>query len=138
MNHSGRYPTWPRNCPTATRFRAGITAPIRQATASVSVQIFGPVPVSTRRPVMPNRRQFCAVLFSFGENLSQLVEADREIFWPASRFRNPVRDRFGAGATMGFAEKISLLFFEIFTQNQGVTGTVNPQVPGSNPGRGAK
>ena len=34
VNHSGRYPPCPRNCPTATRFRAGITAPIRQATAS--------------------------------------------------------------------------------------------------------
>ena len=87
---------------------------------------------------MANRRQFCAVLFSFGENLLQAVDVVREIFWPASRFRNPVRDRFGAGATMEISEKIPLRFFRIFAQNQGVTGTVNPQVPGSNPGRGAK
>ena len=86
---------------------------------------------------MANRRQFRAVLFSFGENLSQAVDVVREIFWPASRFRNPVRDRFGAVGAMKFCEKISLRFFRIFAQNQVVTGTVNPQVPGSNPGRGA-
>ena len=135
--HSGRYPPWPRNCPTATRFGAGITAPIRQSTVSVSVHFFGPVPVSARRPVMPNRRQFCAVLFSFGENLWQAVDAVREIFWPASRFRYLVRDRFGAGAAMEISEKISLRFFCLFSEKQRVICTVNPQVPGSNPGRGA-
>ena len=31
-----------------------------------------------------------------------------------------------------------LRFFYLFSKKQRVTGTVNPQVPGSNPGRGAR
>ena len=51
---------------------------------------------------------------------------------------NEVRYRFGREDSMWEPTENVLEFFDFEARIFGVTCTVNPQVPGSNPGRGAK
>ncbi len=51
--------------------------------------------------------------------------------------RKEVRNRFGSGAENDNQKKYSYGFFDLVAIILAVTCTVNPQVPGSNPGRGA-
>jgi hypothetical protein len=53
-------------------------------------------------------------------------------------FGRKVRDRFDPGSQVRNSTEYLLAFFDLLDRNFGVSFTVNPQVPGSSPGRGAK